>query len=140
MRPVRVDGALYTVGPVRVRHAVYTVGPLACLHCFRQPPELARVYGIVDVHCRGCRKRWHAVRLPPWATGQHLIEVYGRSVARALHREFRPDDDGCSDDALALFPVPVSREIPTFLQRMADRGEPAMEWHRARTIFTSLMK
>lgn len=129
MKPVRVDGA------------VYTVGPLACLVCGLLEHTAKDAVGIVTLVCAGkrCRKRWVALRLPPGTTGRQLVELYGPTVARALHRAVCPESDGCSPEALAAWVLPISATAPAYLQRLPDTPEPLIGWHRADHMLRSLM-
>jgi hypothetical protein len=130
------------VKPVRVGLAVYVVGPLACPRCGRADRTHLSSIGILRLACDGthCRAGWEAVRLPPGATGQQLIDAYGLDVARAVILALRPHDDAMSDDALALAPVPLADPlVPQYLHRMPDTPEPPMGWRRAAGILHSIM-
>jgi hypothetical protein len=126
--------------PLRVGDALYTIGVLACPRCGR-PDHTRDSFGIVTLHCTGkrCRVRWVALRLPPGSTGETLLHLYGEAVARAVHGALCPDADGCSQDALAAWVLPIPATIAYYLQRIPDTPEPLMGWHRADVMLRSLM-
>jgi hypothetical protein len=128
------------VKALRVGDAVYTIGPLACPRC-GQSDHTRASYGIVQLHCTGkrCRVRWVALRLPPGVTGETLLDLYGEAVARAVHGALCPDADGCSQDALAAWVLPIPTTAPYYLQRIPDTPEPLMGWMRADHMLRSLM-
>src|SRR5881398_2417051 len=102
--------------PVRVGDALYTVGPLSCMHC-GAPDHTRDVVGLLTLTCSGkrCRKRWLALRLPPGTTGAVLLELYAEDVTRAIHKAVCPDADGCSNDALAAWILPISATAAAYL-------------------------
>lgn len=125
--------------PIRVGDATFTIGPLACMRCGRK--QHREFYGIERLPCDGkqCRASWLALRLPPGTTGQQIVELYGEAVADALHRAVCPNADGCSQDALRAWILPIPSTGGTYLQRLPDTPEPLVGWLRADSMLRSLM-
>jgi hypothetical protein len=122
-----------------VGSALYTIGALACMRCGRRD-HTRDSFGVMTLSCGGarCRVRWVALRLPPGSTGQQLLDLYGEDVARAFHGLLCPESDGCSQDALSAWTLPIPTTDAQYLQRLSDSPEPAMGWHRAHTLLAAL--
>ena len=124
--------------PIRVGEATYQIGGLACPRCGRRQHK--EFFGVAKLSCDGktCRVGWTAIRLPPGVTGAQIVDLYGEKVCDALHREVCPESDGCSQDALRAWILPIPSTVPTYLMQMPDTPEPLMGWHRADRMMRSL--